>query len=80
MITAVGAKKVAATMMRQFAKDGRFVLALPAKADLELMAEEFVTSFGCRIVWNHGTNRILVICPEITHAVVHLPVDEKAVV
>ena len=56
------------------------MLALPTKSDLELMAEEFVSGYGCHIVWNHGSNRILVIIPEITHAVVEIDVEEKAAV
>jgi len=80
MITAEGAKKVAANLMRQFAKDGQFVLALPTKTDLDLMAEEFVSAYNCRIVWNYPSNKILVICPKMSCAVVQLPIDEKAAI
>jgi len=68
------AKKIAATLVRQFSKDRFFAISLPKFEDLEQLSVILREEFDCTVVWNYMRNKISVYCPE--HRVVQLPIKE----
>ena len=57
------ARKIAATLVRQFSKERVFAISLPRFEDLELLSMLLREDFGCTVVWNYMRNKISVYCP-----------------
>lgn len=77
------AQKIAATLIRQFAREKHFAISLPKVEDLEVLADILREEYRCTVVWSLQRHKISVYVPPSVAAVVLMeepePLPKKAV-